>query len=288
MKAKYFLLVAVCGLGLAAFERASENTVDRSRVIELEGARNFRDIGGYETADGRTVKWGEIYRSDKLSDLTAADYETLDDIDLETIVDFRSDAERADAQTVWGNNDDPEILNLSIGDNAADWSSTLSRQLQSGDFTKEQITDTFIDMYRAMPIDAAEQYKTMFARLADGEHRPLLMHCTAGKDRTGVGTALILSALGVSRETIMADFLLTNDVADVDRALPFVAAGFSKRAGHEIEPETLRPLVGVDAAYLETTFETIDAEYGSVDAYLDEALGVTPDVRTALQKSLLD
>jgi protein-tyrosine phosphatase len=288
MKIRIFFVVALCASGLAAFERTPETATQGIRVIELEGARNFRDIGGYETADGRTVKWGQVYRSDKLSDLTQADYKVLDDIDLETIVDFRSDAERADAQTKWGNDDDPDILNLSIGDNAADWSSTLSRQLRSGNFTKDEITATFIDMYRAIPIDAAGQYKIMFERLADGYNRPLLMHCTAGKDRTGVGTALILSALGVPRTTIMDDFLLTNEVADVDRALYFVARGFGERAGHEIDPESLRPLVGVDAAYLETTFETIESEYGSVNAYLTEALGVTPDIRTQLQNALLE
>ena len=215
-----------------------------ARVVALVGESNFRDLGGYATADGRTTKWGQIYRSGKLSDLTTADYETIKGLNLETVVDFRSDQEREDAPTKWQGASKPEIVDLPIGGNAADWSSDLSRMLRTGIFSKQEIRQTFIQSYTEIPIQNTAEYKALFDHILTQQDRPLLFHCTSGKDRTGIGAALLLSALGVPRETIMKDFLLTNEVVNIDRALPFMAKAFSARAGHEIDPEALRPLDG--------------------------------------------
>lgn len=261
--------------------------VQSTRVIKLEGAHNFRDIGGYETKDGRAVKWGQIYRSDKLSNLTDNDYTALSERHIQQVIDFRSDGERLTAQTDWRGEDVPKIQELSIGGNTADWSNRLAEQLGSGDFTGADIRATFLDMYRTIPLDNTEQYRDMFDLLVETTNLPVVIHCTSGKDRTGIGVALILSALGVPRHTIIADFLLTNEVIDLERAAPIVAAQFSRNRDEPLDPEDLKPLLGVELSYIEAYFTTIEEQYGSVDHYLRDGLDVTAEEQAILKAQLL-
>ena len=261
--------------------------VQSMRVIELEGAHNFRDIGGYETEDGQTIKWGQIYRSDKLSELTDDDYVELTERNIQQVIDFRSDGERLTAQTDWRGEDIPDITELSIGGSAADWSNKLATQLRSGDFTGTDIRATFIDMYGAIPLDNTAQYRDMFDLLVETDNRPVVIHCTSGKDRTGIGTALILSALGVPRDTIITDFLLTNETIDLERTAPNVAAQFSRNREEPLDAEDLKPLIGVELSYIETYFAIVEEEYGSVDTYLRDGLDLTAEEQASLKTQLL-
>jgi len=275
----------LAGCGITDRPALSATQDEGNRTLGIEGQRNFRDIGGYQTASGETVKWSRIYRSGKLSDLTADDLNEMSNLDVDLIIDFRSESEREGEPTKY---QEAEILELPIGGTAADWSTTLSAQLQSGQFTQNEIRQTFIEAYEQIPIDNAGEYRTFFDQILEQKDGTIVFHCTSGKDRTGIGTAFLLSALGVPRETIMEDYMLTNEVAGVDRGLPFIAKAFSQRAGRDIDPESLRPLVGVEEIYLETTFETIEASYGSMDAYLEQALGLTAAKRATLREKLLE
>ena len=265
-------------------EQAREST---ARVLALKGQRNFRDLGGYETTDGKQTRWGRLYRSGELSKLNAADYGALSKLNIDLVVDFRDGEEQKDAETNWQAETRPEFLDLPIGGSAADWSSRLSRQLRSGNFTQEEIRQSFIAAYEQIPIENATDYGKLFNEILDRDTGAVLFHCTAGKDRTGIASALILSALDVPRETIMQDYMLTNEVSGVDQGIAFIAQAFSARAGRQVDPEALRPLVGVEEIYLQTSFDTIEKAYGSVEAYLEQEMGLTEEKRAQLKDLLL-
>ncbi len=260
---------------------------EQARILDVPGISNFRDIGGYQTTDGQTVKWGHVYRSGELSRVSNVTQAALNTLYLDTIIDFRSDEERDRSPSRWVDDaTKPETLLLTIGGNAADWSSKLSRQIQSGAFTAQEIHQTFIETYRAIPQENTDEYAAMFDEILENDG-PVLIHCTAGKDRTGIGAALILSALDVPRDTIMQDFMLTNDAVDLERMLPLLAKIFGRQSGKDINPEAIRPLAAVDAVFLETTFQAIEDSHGDIDTYLNEALGLNDAKRKRLKEILL-
>ena len=279
--------LTACAASDLTTDTGPQPQTESKRVLGIQGQRNFRDIGGYETSSGERVKWSRIYRSGKLSDLTPDDLDRLNDLDIELVIDFRSESERDGEPTKW-QGDETEFLDLPIGGTAADWSSKLSAQLQSGTFTESEIRNTFIDAYRQIPIDNTAEYRTFFEQILNQKDGAIIFHCTSGKDRTGIGAAFLLAALGVPRDVIMQDYMLTNQAAGVERGLPFIAKAFSQRAGRDIDPESLRPLVGVEPVYLETTFDTIETEFGSMDTYLAQALGLTQTKRAKLRSLLLE
>jgi protein-tyrosine phosphatase len=157
--------------------------------------------------------------------------------------------------------------------------------LKSDDATADDMRRTMIALYREIPVDHAESYRAMFARIAEGRV-PLLINCSAGKDRTGVGAALVLAALGVPRATIIEDYLLTNDHADWDWLL---AQRNTLVARMRLsKTEALKPLLVADAAYLDSLFATLDDRHGGVDGYLADMLGVDAAARDAMRGTLLN
>ena len=142
-----------------------------------------------------------------------------------------------------------------------------------------------IALYRAIPLDHAASYRAMFAQILAGRV-PIIINCSAGKDRTGVGAALILAALGVPRETIVDDYLLTNEHADWDWLLTqrstLVARAWSARA------EALEPLLTVDEAYLDSFFAELDSSHGGIEGYLTGPLKMDEGARQLLRERLLD
>jgi protein-tyrosine phosphatase len=181
-----------------------EPVVAATRVLPLEGGRNFRDLGGYETADGQSVKWGLVFRSGVMDGLTDVDYDYLSDLGITTVCDFRASGEREEEPTEWRAG---EIDYMTFPDPAGDndMSRAFAAVLMAPDVTGEQVRDVFIEAYRTMHLGYAPAYTAMFDELANGDI-PLAFNCSAGKDRTGVAAALVLSALGVPRETVVADY----------------------------------------------------------------------------------
>lgn len=238
------------------------------RLLPLEGVQNARDIGGYRTSDGRTVKWDVIYRTAELSHLTAQDKALLKARGVRSIHDLRSVDERRDQPTVWTGEGAPAVT-------AFDYSMDLSgfAALFQGDVTADRARDVFAASYPEMLKMQRPQQRALFADLLKGEGA-VLYHCSAGKDRTGMATALILSALGVPRETILADYELSNqyyrpDLTGAEASENPQAAAFMRL------PENVRAIfMGVDARYLEAVFDIIDRDYGSVEAYLDQELEI--------------
>jgi protein-tyrosine phosphatase len=266
MKVQLRALIAATALALGACTTtattqsttgAADSALRAPRLIALEGAQNFRDIGGYRTADGRRVKWGMIYRSADLSKLTRPDLETVGGLGIQTVFDLRSTSERRSAPDAFtGRN---PTVSLDYGTNAQ----AIVAALRSNP-TPAAMRSALATTYPELLTMLQPEYRQLFDALLAGQGASLY-HCTAGKDRTGMATALILSALGVPRETIYADYLMSNRYYHP-------AANATPMGG--MPPELSAVLMGVDESYLHAAFDAIEKQYGSVNGYLDRALGV--------------
>ncbi|MCH2185682.1 tyrosine-protein phosphatase [Myxococcota bacterium] len=276
MKTKILFL----GLGMAAALACSDSSGRyegmpshvEQRHLALEGAPNFRDLGGYPTEDGRSVKWGLFYRSDNLHGLTDADLERLSRLGIRLVCDFRSAAERADEPDRLPEIDTPAVAELDIWDQTFS-TEHLRAKLRTGEIHDMDLGQLLVKGNRLFASRFAPVYARMFELIRLPENLPVVVHCTAGKDRAGFAAALILRVLGVSLETVYEDFMLTNFymAEEIDSMI------FSVRAStlFRMDEEQLRPLMGVERRYLEAAFDEIDTRYGSFDEYRREALGIS-------------
>lgn len=250
------------------------------RVLPLQGGRNFRDLGGYETADGKSVKWGKLYRSGTMVALTDADYTYLSSLGIQQICDFRSTSERRAEPTTWKAG---STIVYTARDYEDATSGELGAVLSKPNATGADVTAAMTDLYDGMTERFADHYADMFDRLVKGQ-TPLAFNCSAGKDRTGIAAALILTALGVPRETVLADYALSDKIVNYEEAF----------AGKDAKPidgpyafiarlpaDVRAPLLKSDPAYLSAALATIEAKYGSVNQYLEKRLGVdAKDIET--------
>ncbi len=258
---------------------------DAGRLVPLDGAPNFRDLGGYETTDGRRVKWGVLYRSDALDDLTDDDVATLSRLRLRRVVDFRSELERDREADRLPENPGPVVAWSPISGDALD-PTELQQRILSGDATEEEMSRLLVVANESFITEFGGVYADFLRNLALAENLPTLFHCTAGKDRAGVGAALALMAVGVPRDTIMRDYLKTNAyTADhTESRLRLIRLVSLFRA----DPDAIRPLFEARPEYLQAAFDTIDAKYGSTEVYLREGLGIDAETQEQLRANLLE
>ena len=253
---------------------------ERTREIALAGGDNFRDVGGYRTADGHAVNWGKLYRSASIGRYTAEDQALIRKLSVGSIIDLRSTRERQADSTRWMQNADfgywTRDYDLSGGNLGALFA-------EGATFDAETMRGVMIQGYRGFPKEQAASYRVLFDRLLTSD-KAVILNCTAGKDRTGLGVALVLSALGVPYETIMEDYLLSNTMLDADA---LQADAGMKAAMTALPADVAKPLLGVERAYLDAAFEQINKDYGSVDAYLAEELGVDAAARKRLREQML-
>jgi protein-tyrosine phosphatase len=250
------------------------------RHLPLEGTPNFRDFGGYHTRDGRQVRWGQLYRSGSLSRLTAADLGTLAALDIRTVCDFRQHSERQHEPTCWPAAANTRHVHLPL--EHGDHSHTLKRLLDTGNVDVEQVRAAMVDVNREFVVAHGKSYGQMLKHVLDAGG-PVLIHCAAGKDRTGFGAAIILSVLGVDEETIMADYLLSGHFLDIDRTVDKLL----KRYRLPVSRDVGLALFGVEPAYLRGAFESIEADYGGMPTYLREGLGLDEAAQRELRTRLL-
>ena len=253
------------------------------RTLHLSTAPNFRDIGGYRTSDGHWVKPGLIYRSDQLDRLSDRDLATIGALKPGLLVDLRTASERSrEPDRV-----PPQTPQL-ILDVAADNSGSLG-----GDMRKAQAaiaSGQGIALLTAANRDfvslpsARAAYGALMRRLAQGIDGPLIYHCTAGKDRTGWATTVILTLLGVPRETVMADYLASNGYLQAKNEAVLAAL---KTSDAPINPAFLEPVLTVRREYLQSAFDEVERKYGSFDAYVREGLGLSSSDIIALQRQYL-
>ncbi|MFI6283987.1 tyrosine-protein phosphatase [Streptomyces sp. NPDC051018] len=255
---------------------------------ELTGVRNFRDVGGLPTVDGRTVRHGRLFRSGHLADATASDASFLSGLGLHTIFDFRNAADmRLEGPDVAL----PGVRNLNLplsdpADGAEFW--TMVRE---GDLDQlrtiladGKAADRMSESYRVMITQRTGEHSRILHALAE-DSVPALMHCAAGKDRAGLSIAVSLLAVGVEREAIEADYLKSND----PHRRYLVRRKDNSPAGMSPEVmELLRPLFDARREYLHSAFDAIEATWGTTERYLGDGLRVAPETRERLRARLLD
>ncbi len=253
-----------------------------SRVLPLAGAQNFRDLGGYSTRDGRRVKWGKIFRSGNLSRLTPDDFEYLSKLEIKMICDLRTTDECRSEPNKWREARNITYWAREYRGGFGELRNTLASRLP----TPEDAHAAMIAGYQQLPFDHARAYKELFARLAAGDV-PLVVNCSAGKDRTGAAAAIVLSALNVPREVVIADYLLTERVLDTQKLL-LATADKSMSAFTRHPPEIVAAVLRADASYLLAALDAIERKHGTLMAYLLDELGVTQEALTMLQENLLE
>ena len=248
------------------------------RHVSLEGARNFRDIGGYATSDGRHVRQGLLFRSGALAQLTESDYQALARLNIETVCDFRQDWEKQSAPTRWPGRNAPELLSLP---NPGQAGPTYVERLANG-ATAADMTAYMLRAYETVAVEHAPSYAATLRRIVNSD-RPVLYHCTSGKDRTGVFTALLLSFLGVSRSTVFEDYLLSNDYVATPPRIEAAAVQLKASSAAAV-----KPLLRVERTYLETAFRVIDERYRSLNNYRRTALALSDEDLNRLKARLLE
>ena len=243
--------------------------MDLPRQVSLVGASNVRDLGGWPAAGGH-VRFGRVYRAAALSGLTVEDAGTLAALGVQTVCDLRGTAERAAGQTLL---DGARIHSLPIEPSVG---ASLRDILATREATGEDVLVLLRQAYTAYALDWAHCYRSIFDLLLR-EDGPLLFHCSAGKDRTGFGAALILTVLGTPREAVMQDYLASNRLwrgeADIAAGLP---------------PDIGRKLLLVHPELLDAAFAAIEDSYGEFDRYAELQLGLDAARRGQLRERLIE
>ena len=253
--------------------------------IEVTGSRNLRDIGGYRTMDGREVKKGLLYRSDHLSKVTKRDIERVAALGVKTVYDLRGEEERKSSPERLPEIVSMEVVSLPIFYQGLDPYVTARRIVISGDVEEGEFHQLMIEAYRAYVLDFRTQWSSLLKGLPEPGTLPALIHCTYGKDRTGVAVAIILRSLGVPREKVMEDYLLSNKFWESKTELYSCLANCA--SCFRTPRSEVRALMEVRPEYLQAAFLAIDEHYGSFDNYLDQGLGIDEQTLQRLRTALL-
>ncbi|MEM9254888.1 MAG: tyrosine-protein phosphatase [Pseudomonadota bacterium] len=242
--------------------------VAAQRRLGMHGAPNFRDFGGYASADGRQVKWGYLFRSGQLSSLSDQDVALLASLELDLVCDFRRIEEQQNDPSRLPGERPPRIASLPIvpGSNAR-----FFEEGESQDWGRDAMFDFMLEVNRDFAAEQAPAYARMFQEILAHEDARFLVHCAAGKDRTGFAAAVVLLALGVSRETVMHDYLLTQRYFHPQREIDRLR---DKYQMEHVAMDGILPMLEVHEQYLAKALAVIDGEYPSIEAYLADALGV--------------
>jgi protein-tyrosine phosphatase len=246
---------------------------DPRRLPGLQGATNFRDLGGYPGQDGRPLRWRRLFRSDHLGGLTESDREAMRALGITRAFDFRGEQERA-AQ--------PYALEglrqhaLSIEPTVAQ---NMTALVEAGlPLTAERVTELMEMLYRRLVDEESGRYAEWFGHLLEDDS-PLVFHCTAGKDRTGVAAALLMRALGVPHEVVEHDYLYTNQVY----RRPHTAGSSGL-----VPEDALQVLWTVQPRFLDAAFDTIERMPGGLEGYFTQRLKLGPAARAKLMQMYLE
>jgi protein-tyrosine phosphatase len=240
-----------------------------ARHLNLQGASNFRDLGGYRTVDGRSVRWRQLFRSNHLGHLTETDVAIVRGLKLRSAFDFRGIEERKAAICAL---EEVEVHSLPIEPTVV---ATLRARLAAGSLSAAVALEIMRESYRDYVRNNTHRFRALFAHLLD-DRAPLVIHCTAGKDRTGFACALMLHTLGVPDDVIAEDYLLTNRFYRRD---PASASDL---------PDDVRQAIGcVEASFLAAAHDAIRVDYGDLENYLTQGLALGKSERAALQARYL-
>jgi len=245
------------------------------RKLGMHGTPNFRDFGGYRTEDDRQVRWGYLFRSGQLSNLSDEDLDLLAHLELDLVCDFRREDEQRSEPSRLPQQRRPRIASLPIipGSNSRFFESAEEQGGRTRAFGRQAMFDFMVEINRDFAEGQQQTYARMFEEILALADARFLVHCAAGKDRTGFAAALILLALGVSRDLVMRDYLLSGRYYNPEREM----ARLKRKYGMEhVDSGAVLPMLEVHEDYLLPTLTAIDKSYGSVADYLEQALGVGP------------
>lgn len=242
------------------------------RKIELEGCCNCRDLGGLRTAGGGRTRHGQVFRSDALATLTDADRTRLAALGIRAIYDFRTDAERARA---------PNRLDSAVIQHPRGFiprgNPEMFAAVNAGRLSAAAARATMHEQYERLALDHTEHYAWVYRQLLADGGAPAILHCASGKDRTGVGIALLLLAVGVAPEDVLEDYTLSHYQR---RPVDMFAAHAMREAVDEI--------MSAYEEYLANGLAAIEREFGSIDGYVERGLGLTHAERDALVALLVE
>jgi protein tyrosine/serine phosphatase len=249
----------------------------QDRIKPLEGVRNFRDFGGYRSSHGGAIRTGILFRSGHYAEATEADIAAVEGFGIGLQVDLRRPDERERMPGKWTGKD------LITHDGGRETDAPHQRFLERVEASAEKADNWMNDYYEAAPFKPhhREMFSRWFHKLAESESGALV-NCAAGKDRTGILCALTHHVLGVSEDDIVADYELTNLAAKVDERIAEAREYFNKLLDKTYDDDVYRPFLGVRARYLDTALTAIRKDAGSIDTYLDQALGVDAALRSRL------
>ena len=250
------------------------------RDLPFASVPNFRDIGGYLTKDGRTVRWNRVYRASALDNLSQHDAERLQELNVKLVCDVRTKEEQvADPDKL------PDSINLISAPPSSDDSvlRTVFRLLFQADF----LENLLLDLYQRFMVDDNPQvFARIFQEMSEENNLPMLIHCAAGKDRTGISIALLLSLLGVPDETIIADYTLSNHHYDFFKASTRKNLAQLKVFG--LNEADFDYLLIADGRLMQETLDYVRQKYGSIENYCLHYLGLSPQTLEAIRYNLLD
>jgi protein-tyrosine phosphatase len=249
------------------------------RVLRLEGVRNFRDLGGYPTADGLITAWDQVFRADSVSFLTHEGWKEMAKLNIKRVYDLRRQNERDQWPTI-EHGLGHEVIHLPVGPQAAEMTLVewFIHRGPDANWDASYVAETYRDNLRTWP----DVFARLITDLASVEHRPAVFHCTAGKDRTGIAAALLLEVLGVDREHILDDYELTN----VTRSEARIAELRPDLEAAGIDVDVVRPYLSAPREALNATMDWLAEEYGGAEAYL-AAGGVSDETFALLRTELL-
>src|SRR3954453_6099989 len=256
--------------------------MERERLVALEGALNWRDLGGYRTADGRVTKWDRVYRSDGLDQLTDADLDVVAELGIKLVFDFRVDREVDEFPSRLVGHPTGRCQRLPIGGDEVEGRSILDiiRAGELRTYTVEDMAGT----YERLLEDFGPIFGEVLTHAADPANHPMVFHCTAGKDRTGLMAMLLLGALGVSDEDIVTDYELTTHYRSNKR----IEVLRPQLEQHGVDIELVRPFLTAQAPVMAATVARLHGDYGSIAGFLVSRAGVSAATLEQLCINLLD
>lgn len=288
MLAKPLLCLFVILVAPIAYSDLTED----NRHVSLDGQSNFRDIGGYETADGRSVKWGQVYRSGELHKLSDSDVAKLDALGVKAVASFLTEREieaRGHDRLPEGVREIP--LPMEAG-NMGDLAAVVIEARSTGDFSNVPV-EFNPEIHRLLITEAREYYARLLRELADPANRPMVYHCSHGVHRTGTATAILLSALGVPWETVREDYLLSNKYRkkEVDRRvkeLQLLAADTLLVEPEQVDMTNIKAFYILQPEYIDASLDEAIKQYGSMENYIRKGLGITDTELANLREQLLE
>jgi protein-tyrosine phosphatase len=256
-------------------------TYTPDRIIALEGGLNFRDLGGYVGRDGRRIRWRRLFRSGIIHTPSESDRNRIVRLGIRAVIDLRSNLERREGPHVLGGQDNVHYWAFDhdgVGGN-------ILKMLGEPAAEAAHFRDVMIELYRELPFEFRDAYRQIFQHAAVGP-LPLAFNCAAGKDRTGVAAALLLSALGVDWNDILADYLLS------EQFIPAMLRAFrsprNNMVPEHVNRDAIAPVFAVDPAYLEAMREAIEARSGSLENYLLSDLSLEPRILEMFRRRILE